>query len=130
MSTKPIFIIILGIAICVACASPGKDSAERTVNRFIEGLYAKDADTVGRAAPFFGEIEEKQKQQLYDTVQTFDSWEIENVKVKGSSAIVLVEFSKSDSQVQMQFPLKARKDSWVIQETLSFSTTIDIIPAE
>lgn len=127
---KPIFIIILFIAICGACASPGKDTAERTVNRFIEGLYAKDVDAVVQAAPFFGEIEEKQKQKLYDTVQSFDSWEIENVKVKGSTAIVLVEFSKSDRQVQMQFPLEVRKDSWVIQETLSFSTTIDIIPAE
>lgn len=81
-------------------------------------------------APFFGEIPHSQKEQLFKNLETYDSWSIETVQIKGSSAVVLVEFSKPNAQVQMQFPLKSKDDAWVIQETISFSTTIDIIPAE
>ncbi len=118
------------VVLCVACSSPGKEAASNTVTRFIEGLYAQDAETVRQAAPFFEEIDPAQKQQLYQNVQSYDAWKVEAVQVKGSSAVVIVEFSKPEKQIQMQFPLRAQDDAWVIQEKISFSTTIDVIPAE
>lgn len=118
------------IVACLACSSPGKEAAGDVVGTFIEGLYARDTEAVLQVAPFFGEIGQSQREQLYKNIATYQSWNIEAVQIKGSSAIVSVQFSKPDSQVQMQFPLEAKNNSWVIQETISFSTTIDIIPAE
>ena len=130
MSKKLLFITIITVILCAACSTPGKSAAEKTVSRFVEGLYAQDAEAIREAAPFFTQIDENQKQQLYQNIRAYDSWNIEAVQVKGRSAIVIVEFSSPEKNLQMQFPLKAQNDSWVIQEKFSFSTTIDVIPAE
>lgn len=130
MSKKLLFITIIILILCAACSSPGKSAAENTVSQFVEGLYAQDAEAIRDAAPFFDEIDDAQKQQLYQNIRAYESWNIEAVQVKGRSAIVIVEFSKPDKNLQMQFPLEAQNDSWVIQEKISFSTTIDVIPAE
>ncbi len=100
------------------------------VQQFVEGLYAGDADSVSGAAPFFDELPQQQREQLYDQIGQFTSWNIKTVQIKGSSAAVLVEFSNEEATLQMQFPLKAQDDSWRVQETISYSSTIDVIPAE
>ena len=130
MYKKFIFISIIVLSVWVSCASPDKDTARNVVSTFVEGLYAQDTDAVLQVAPFFGEIPQSQKEQLYKNLQSYEEWSIEAVQIKGNSALVLVEFTKPDADVQMQFPLKAEDGTWVIQETISFSTTIDIIPAE
>ena len=130
MSKKLLFTVIITTAICAACAAPGTQAAKKTVSRFVEGLYAQDAEAIGDVAPFFDKIKDAQKEQLYQNIRAYDSWNIEAVQVKGRSAVVIVEFSNSDQNLQLQFPLKAQNDSWIIQEKISFSTTIDVIPAE
>lgn len=130
MCKKFISISIAVLVTCLACSSPGKEAARNAVGTFVDGLYARDTDSVLQVAPFFGDIAQSEKEQLYKNIATYNSWEIVAVQIKGSSAIISVKFSKPDSQVQMQFPLEAKNDSWVIQETISFSTTIDVIPAE
>ncbi|MFW6208422.1 MAG: hypothetical protein ACOC7X_06915 [Spirochaetota bacterium] len=130
MSKKLLFIIIIVVVLCAACSSPGESAAKKTVRRFVEGLYTQDADAIREAAPFYTEIDDDQKQQLYQNIRAYDSWNIEAVQVKGRSAVVIVEFSNPDENLQMQFPLEAQNNSWVIKEKISFSTTIDVIPAE
>ena len=130
MSKKLLFITIIALVVCAACSSPGKSAAEKTVSRFVEGLYAQDAEAIRDTAPFFFFFDKAQKQQLYQNIRAYDSWNIEAVQVKGRSAIVIVKFSSLEKNLQMQFPLEAQNDSWVIQEKISFSTTIDVIPAE
>lgn len=130
MSKQLLFLSIVCLAVCTACASPGKDAARDTVTRFIEGLYTQDAEAVSRTAPFFDELDAAQKQSLYENIRGYEAWDVEAVQIKGSNAIVIVEFSNPEKQIQIQFPLHAQDDSWVIRERISFSTTIDVIPAE
>lgn len=130
MSTKNIFLIIITLLLVFSCSSPGRSAAEDVVQQFVEGLYAGDAESIRRAAPFFEELPQQQREQLYDNIEQFSAWHIKSVQINGGSATVLVEFSTEEASLQMQFPLKAQDDSWRIQETISYSSTIDFIPAE
>jgi len=100
------------------------------VQQFVKGLYFRDAESIERAAPFFDELPQQQREQLYDHIEQFSAWDINSVQINGRSATVLVEFSNEEASLQMQFPLKAQDDSWRGQETISYSSTIDFIPAE
>jgi len=130
MQKRLIYLFITIFVISASCTSPGEEKAAELVTRFIEGLYSRDVESVRQAAPFFAGLEEDQREKLYESVRENDSWELKTVEVKGRKAVVIVEFSQADSTVQMQFPLEARDGSWHIQEMISFSTTIDFIPAE
>lgn len=131
MQKKLIYLCITIFMIFASCSTPGEEKAAELVTRFIQGLYIQDEEAVQQAAPFFAELEEGQREKLYDSVREYNSWELKTVEVKGRKAVAVVEFSKPDAnKVQMQFPLEARDGSWHIQEMISFSTTIDFIPAE
>jgi hypothetical protein len=130
MNKKNITLSIITLLLVFSCSSPGRSAAENVVQQFVEGLYAGDADSIRRAAPFFDELPQQQRQQLYDNIEQFSSWDVKTVQINGRSATVLVEFSSEKANLQMQFPLKAQDDSWRIQETISYSATIDFIPAE
>lgn len=130
MSKKIITLPIIALLLVVSCASPGRSAAENVVQQFVEGLYAGDAESIRRTAPFFEDLPQQQREQLYESIEQFSSWEIKTVQINGRSATVLVEFSNEETTLQMQFPLKAQDDSWRIQETISYSSTIEFIPAE
>jgi len=130
MNTKNITLSIIALMLLFSCSSPGRSAAEDVVQQFVEGLYARDAESIRRTAPFFDELPQQQREQLYDSIEQFPAWDINSVQINGRSATVLVEFSKEEASLQMQFPLKAQDDSWRVQETISYSSTIDFIPAE
>ena len=52
------------------------------------------------------------------------------MQVQRHQARVTVRFSSEEREVDMVFPLEASDGTWHIQEQITFSTTIDIIPAE
>ncbi|MDZ7793942.1 MAG: hypothetical protein U5P10_09705 [Spirochaetia bacterium] len=130
MNTKNISLSIITFLLVFSCASPGRSAAENVVQQFVDGLYAGDAESIRRAAPFFDELPQQQREQLYDHIGQFSTYDIKTVQINGRSATVLVEFSNKETSLQMQFPLKAQDDSWRVQETISYSATIDFIPAE
>ena len=130
MNTKNISLSIITLLLLFSCSSPGRSAAEDVVQQFVNGLYARDAESIRRAAPFFDELPQQQRERLYESIEQFTSWEIKTVQINGGSATVLVEFSNEEASLQMQFPLKAQDDSWRVQEIINYSTTIDFIPAE
>ncbi len=131
MKKKLTLLLIIVTAICIGgCSSPDKASAKRVVRQFIEGLYARDENAITQVAPFFNDIEKNQKENLYKNIDKFDSWNIDLVQKKNKNATVMVTFTDNNSETQLRFPLKAKGDSWIIREKISFTTTIDFIPAE
>ena len=130
MNTKNISLSIITLLLLFSCSSPGRSAAENAVQQFVNGLYARDAESIRRTAPFFDELPQQQREQLYDSIEQFTSWDIKRVQINGGSATVLVVFSNDETSLQMQFPLEAQDDSWRVQEIINYSTTIDFIPAE
>ena len=130
MNTKNITLSVITLMLIISCSSPGRSAAEDVVQQFVEGLYFRDAESIERAAPFFDELPQQQREQLYDHIEQFSAWDINSVQINGRSATVHVAFSNEEASLRMQFPLKAQDDSWRVQETISYSSTIDFIPAE
>jgi len=130
MNTKNITLSVITLMLIISCSSPGRSAAEDVVQQFVEGLYARDAELIRRAAPFFDELPQQQREQLYDNTEQFADWDIKSVQINGRSGTVHVASSNEEASLQMQFPLKAQDDSWRVQETISYSSTIDFIPAE
>ncbi len=131
MQKKLVYLFISIFVIFASCTHPGEEKAAEVVVRFVEAFYSQDEESVQQTAPFFAELEEGKKEELYKSFREYNTWELKTVEVNGRKAVAVVEFSKPDgNKVQMQFPLEARDGSWRIQEMVSFSTTIDFIPAE
>ena len=117
-------------ALTLGCENPGEKEARLTVERFIAAMIDEDPETAGTYAPFVQELEEKKIERLYREFQSYENWRIKDFEAGGSRAEVPVEFRSDEKSIVIRFPLEAKGDSWRIRDRISFSTTIDFIPAE
>ena len=117
-------------ALLFSCGSPGEQNARETVEEFITALRAGDFDALEEIAPFIAGLEEERRRELADHIDQFAEWNITDTEVHRSSARVRVEFRDGSRSTAIVFPLRSEDQKWIIEEMISFSTTIDVIPAE
>jgi hypothetical protein len=113
-----------------ACGAPGEEKARETVGQFITALERGDVEAMAEQAPFVNELSRDKRTALLDGFEKFERWQIEKVERRGSEARVSVTFHSPQESLDIVFPLEAEGDDWRINESFTFRTTIDFIPAE
>jgi len=127
---RTIFILTGLIIFSASCTAGDHAEAEETVNTFIRALHSGNRTEAAAAAPFIDELTDEQMKRLQQAVQPYEKWEITEKVYKNRTAVFTLRFSSPSGSVNIQFPLAYRNNQWEIQEALTFSATIDVIPAE
>ncbi len=83
-----------------------------------------------RYAPFLSDLDKGAAENLSEQMSRIDAWEVLEAQVRRRSAQVRVRIETEDGSTQILFPLRVKKGSWVIENEITYRTTIERIPAE
>jgi hypothetical protein len=134
--------VILTLTLLTSCASRDTGPPRAAVERLMAALFARDAEAVAEVAPALVSdatgsgsdgVEEDGVGDLgdvFDALDGFSDWSIEEVSREGDSAVATVALTGDGRNSRIVVPLSLRDGEWVVDEEISVSTTLDFVPLE
>jgi hypothetical protein len=120
--------LLMLLAAPLACGDGSAGEAQAGVERFIQALYDGDDAALRATAPAIAEKGTQVKDRLYETVQKYPEWQLEELSVHNGSADARVRFSREGESLLMKLSLQKGEQGWIISEKIGFSASIDFVP--
>ena len=134
------FFFTLGLLLALASCGPGDTDASREavrdrVESFFAALEEGDTETLARIAPDLQLDSEAVELLKSSLAETGASYELEEVRVDGRSAVASVLLSRSrgdntNQQVTLLVPLSWDGGSWSVEPSITVEQRFDFVPLE
>ncbi len=122
--------VLLAVPLFASCGNPGPNEAASAVEGFIRAFKEGNLQEAARYAPFLSELDEGTAAKLTEQMSRLEAWEILEVRARRRNARVRARLEYADGATQILFPLTVKGGSWIIENKITSTATIEHIPAE
>jgi hypothetical protein len=122
-----LFLLVLA---AVGCGGGEKGEVRGQTERFVEALYDGNRAAVRKLAPDLAETGAEAIPRLFETIQSYPQWSVEEISVRDSEAEAKVRFSAEEKSLTLRLPLRKTGEGWRVGTDIRFSSSLDFVPLE
>lgn len=83
-----------------------------------------------KLAPDLAETGAEAIPRLFETIQSYPQWSVEEISVRDSEAEAKVRFSAEEKSLTLRLPLRKTGEGWRVGTDIRFSSSLDFVPLE